>query len=64
MKNLKQIKTTILGLFFLAAGAVHWWLTGTQVNYYVLAALWCASVLLMLAPDALIDIIKKKSDKI
>ena len=64
MKNLKQIKTTILGLFFLAAGVVHWWLTGTQVNYYVLAALCFGSVLLMLAPDTLIDIIKKKTDKL
>lgn len=64
MKNLKEIKTTFLGLVFLAGGGVHWYMAGEKVNWYALAILGASAVLLFLAPDKIIDIISKKSDKL
>lgn len=63
MKNLKEIKTTILGLVFLIAGGVYWYNAGDAVNWLALASIGAAAVLLFLAPDKLISIIDSKAKK-
>ena len=63
MKNLKEIKTTILGLVFLVAGGIYWYNAGDSVNWIALACIGSASVLLFLAPDKLIYIIDSKAKK-
>jgi|TARA_R110002167_G_scaffold3714_3_gene18025 hypothetical protein len=63
MKNLKEIKTTILGIFFIVAASFYWYETKDSYNVIVLGATYSAGVLLLLAPDALLLIIKRKFKK-
>lgn len=55
MKNLKEIKTTVLGLIFIVSGLVYFF--KGEYNQITFAALEAAGVLLILAPDKIIDVI-------
>lgn len=58
MKNIKEIKTTILGLVFIVSGLVYFF--QGEYNQITFAALEAAGVLLMLAPDKIIDVVLSK----
>ena len=60
MKNLKQIKTTILGLFFITIASVYWFSYPIESDNLILVTAYLVGILLLLAPDALIEIIKNK----
>lgn len=60
MKNFKEIKTTIMGLLFIAAG-LYYFFTNLDYNMLIFGSLEAAGVLLMLAPDKLIEIIQNKA---
>tara|TARA_Y100000593_G_C4263612_1_gene313553 strand:- start:672 stop:878 length:207 start_codon:yes stop_codon:yes gene_type:complete len=57
INNIKHIKTTILGLFFMASGCVYWY-TSDLVDFIVLGAFYGTGVLLFLSPDTLIELLK------
>jgi len=60
MKNFKEIKTTIIGLLFIASG-LYYFFNNLDYNMLIFGSLEAAGVLLMLAPDKLIEIIQNRA---
>ena len=60
MKNFKEIKTTIMGLLFIASG-LYYFFNNLDYNMLIFGSLEGAGVLLMLAPDKLIEIIQNRA---
>lgn len=68
IRNFKQVKTTVLGLLFIAAAIVAL-LKFEALNIYIFFGLLGAGVLLLFSPDTLIDslisfVTKNKDHKI
>ena len=64
MKNLFEIKTTILGSLIIIAGLIYFFLplfkdNLDSANTYVSIGLGIVGILLLIAPDALIEFIKE-----
>tara|TARA_R110002153_G_scaffold107_1_gene709 strand:+ start:487 stop:684 length:198 start_codon:yes stop_codon:yes gene_type:complete len=60
MKNFKEIKTTIMGLLFISSG-LYYFFNNLDYNMLIFGSLEAAGVLLMLAPDKLIEIIQNRA---
>lgn len=58
MNNIKEIKTTVLGLIFIVSGLIYFF--KGDYNQITFAALEAAGVMLMLAPDKIINIVLDK----
>lgn len=62
MKNLKEIKTTILGIILVGV-ASYYLLKIESPNYYVVGGLFAGGIGLLLAPDRLLRALFKKLNK-
>jgi NhaP-type Na+/H+ or K+/H+ antiporter len=60
-ENVKSIKSTIIGIVLIGF-AIYMLLHQQEFNLYFAGGLIIAGILLVLSPDTLIDIVKKKSD--
>ncbi len=69
MKNIKEIKTTILGSIIFVIGVLYFALPYFHVHeLWEPNAIWAgiiagSGVMLLLAPDSILDFAKKKLDK-